>query len=73
MDDQSTRILKIEKYPFTASLVESACEGVKACFVIRSGISFPMRCHSVACGAVSQAQSATQLTARSFAAAHMTL
>ena len=36
MDDQSTRILKIEKHPFTASLVEVACEGVKECFVIRS-------------------------------------
>ena len=27
MDDQSTRILKIEKYPFTASLVESPVKG----------------------------------------------
>ena len=73
MDDQSTRILKNREISLHGFTSRVACEGVKACFVIRSGISFPMRCHSVACGAVSQAQSATQLTARSFAAAHMTL
>jgi hypothetical protein len=38
MDDQSAGILKIDKYPLTASLVEVACEGVKACFVIHSGV-----------------------------------
>jgi hypothetical protein len=34
-------------------------------------IQFPVRCHSAGCGTVSQTQSATQLTTRSFTAVHI--
>jgi len=36
--------------------------------IIAASISFPTRCHSVACGAANRRQSATRLTAQSFAA-----